>query len=148
MCFPDISLPHQFLVSRTNKILPCAVSCRAVRFDACLATTVYNYFTEVRMLASAYQQCPSYDVRMKFQNVRVTNTIWGPYREGQVSALNRVQKRAAKFANNKNESGWENLAQRRLIDRICAHYKAYIGRPAWKAIGDTAKAMLPAWGRS
>ena len=32
-----------------------------------------------------------------------------PYR-GQVSALNRVQKRAAKFANNINESGWETLA--------------------------------------
>jgi len=30
---------------------------------------------------------------------------WDPYREGQVSALNRVQKRAAKFANNINESG-------------------------------------------
>jgi len=28
---------------------------------------------------------------------------WDPYREGQVSALNRVQKRAAKFANNTNE---------------------------------------------
>jgi len=31
---------------------------------------------------------------------------WDPYREGQVRALNRVQKRAAKFANNINESGW------------------------------------------
>ena len=30
---------------------------------------------------------------------------------GQVSALNRVQKRAAKFANNINESGSETLAQ-------------------------------------
>ena len=30
---------------------------------------------------------------------------WHPYR-GQVSALNRVQKRAAKFANNINGSGW------------------------------------------
>jgi len=28
---------------------------------------------------------------------------WDPYREGQVSALNRVQKRAAKFVNNINE---------------------------------------------
>jgi len=28
---------------------------------------------------------------------------WDPYREGQVSALNRMQKRAAKFANNVNE---------------------------------------------
>jgi len=36
---------------------------------------------------------------------------WDPYREGQVSALNWVQKRAAKFANNINESGWETLAQ-------------------------------------
>ena len=36
---------------------------------------------------------------------------WDPYREGHVSALNRVQKRAAKFANNINDSGWETLAQ-------------------------------------
>ena len=58
---------------------------------------------------------------------------WGPCREGQVSALNR---RAAKFANNINESGWETLAQRRLIARICALFKACTGRLAWKAIGD------------
>ena len=38
---------------------------------------------------------------------------WDPYREGQVGALNRVQKRAAKFANI-NVSGWETLTQRRL----------------------------------
>jgi len=52
---------------------------------------------------------------------------WNQYREGQVSALNREQKKAAKFANNINESGWETLAQRRLIARICALFKAYIG---------------------
>ena len=34
--------------------------------------------------------------------------------------LNRVRKGIAKFANNKNESGWETLAQRRLIALICA----------------------------
>ena len=62
--------------------------------------------------------------------------VLGPYREGQLSALNRVQKRAAKFANNKNESGWETLAQRRLIVRICALFKAYTGGRSWKAIGD------------
>ena len=28
---------------------------------------------------------------------------WDPYREGQVSALNRVQKTAAKFASNIND---------------------------------------------
>jgi len=38
---------------------------------------------------------------------------WDPHREGQVSALNRVQKRAAKFANNINESVRETLAQQR-----------------------------------
>jgi len=42
---------------------------------------------------------------------------WDPYREGQVSALNRVQKKAAKFANNIKLSGWETVAQRRLIAR-------------------------------
>ena len=63
---------------------------------------------------------------------------WDPYREGQVGALNRVQKRAAKFANNINESGWETLAQRRLVARIYALFKAYVytGGRAWKAIGD------------
>jgi hypothetical protein len=54
----------------------------------------------------------------------------------QVSALNRVQKRAAKFANQTNESGWETLAQRRMIARICALFKAYTRKRAWKAIGD------------
>jgi len=43
-------------------------------------------------------------------------------------------KRAAKFANNINESGWETLAQRRLIARICSLFKAYTGGRAWKAI--------------
>jgi len=59
--------------------------------------------------------------------------VLGPYRKGQVSALNLVQKRAAKFA---NESGWETLAQRRLIARTCALFKAYTRRRAWKAIGN------------
>ena len=49
---------------------------------------------------------------------------WDPYREGQVSALNWVQRRAAKFANNINESDWETLAHRTLVDRICALFKA------------------------
>jgi hypothetical protein len=54
-----------------------------------------------------------------------------------------VQKRAAKFANLTNESGWETLAQRRLIARLCALFKAigdrllkpcYLGREdhGWK----------------
>jgi hypothetical protein len=31
---------------------------------------------------------------------------WAPYTEGQLSALNRVQQKAAKYANNVNKTGW------------------------------------------
>jgi len=61
---------------------------------------------------------------------------WDPYGEGQLSALNRVQKRAAEFENNINESVWETLVQRRLIARICAFFKTYIGVRTSKTIGD------------
>ena len=61
---------------------------------------------------------------------------WDPYREGQISALERVQKKAAKFAHHTNSSNWETLASRRKLPRICAVFKAYSGERAWKAIGD------------
>jgi hypothetical protein len=43
---------------------------------------------------------------------------WDPCREGQINALERVQKKAAKFAighNHRNVSDWESFAQRRKI---------------------------------
>jgi hypothetical protein len=55
---------------------------------------------------------------------------WNPYREGMLSACNRVQNKSAKFANNINKSGWETVAQRRLIAPICVLFKAYTGRRA------------------
>jgi hypothetical protein len=58
---------------------------------------------------------------------------WAPHREGQVSALNRAQRIATKFENI-NFSGWETLAQRTLIARICAFFKAYTGGRPRKAI--------------
>jgi len=61
---------------------------------------------------------------------------WDPYREGQKSALDRVQKKAAKFAHHTSSSNWETLASRRKLTRICALFKAYCGEGAWKAIGD------------
>jgi hypothetical protein len=67
---------------------------------------------------------------------------WDPYREGQVSALNGWKKRADEFANNVNVSGWETLAQRRLVALICTLFKAYTGRWAWKAIGNR---FLKSW---
>jgi len=50
---------------------------------------------------------------------------WDPYREGQIHALDRLQKKVAKFAFCMNESDWETLSQCRKISRICAVFKAY-----------------------
>jgi len=61
---------------------------------------------------------------------------WDPHREGQISALDRVQKKAAKFAHDTNSPNWETLASRRKLSRICALFKAYSGEPAWKPISD------------
>jgi len=52
---------------------------------------------------------------------------WDPYREGQISPLDRMQKKAAKFAHHTNSQNWENLASRRKLSRICALFKAYSG---------------------
>ena len=43
---------------------------------------------------------------------------WDPYREEQISALDRAQKKAAKFAHHTNFPNWENLASRRKLSRI------------------------------
>jgi len=61
---------------------------------------------------------------------------WDPYRERQISALDRVQKKVAKFAHHKNSPNWETLASRRKLSRICVLFKAYSGERAWKPIGD------------
>jgi len=63
-------------------------------------------------------------------------SCWVSYREGQVSALDRVQKKAAKFAHHTNSPNWETLASSRKLSRICALFKAYSGERAWKPIGD------------
>ena len=61
---------------------------------------------------------------------------WDPYREGQISVLDRVQKKVAKFAHHTISPNWETLASHRKLSRICALFKAYSGEQAWKAIGD------------
>jgi hypothetical protein len=61
---------------------------------------------------------------------------WDPYREGQISALDRVQKKAAKFAHHTNSPNWETLASRRKLSRIRALFKAYPGERTWKPICD------------
>jgi hypothetical protein len=57
-----------------------------------------------------------------------------------MSALDREQNKAAKFAHHSGISDLESLAQRRKIARMCALYKAYTGERAWKAIGDRLQA--------
>jgi hypothetical protein len=59
---------------------------------------------------------------------------WDPHREGQINELDRVQRKAAKFANLTNASDWDTLAQRRTVARLCALLKVYNGEWAWKAI--------------
>ena len=62
---------------------------------------------------------------------------WDPFREGQINAVDRVQKKAAKFVNLTNISNWETLAQwRKIAAWICYTYKAHSREPAWKAIVD------------
>jgi hypothetical protein len=61
-------------------------------------------------------------------------------RECQVNALDRVQKKAAKFAQHTGGLAWESLAQRRMIARMCALFKAHTGARAWRDIGDRLQA--------
>jgi hypothetical protein len=44
--------------------------------------------------------------------------FWDQCREGRINALDREQKKAAQFANNMEDSEWENLAQHRTIGRL------------------------------
>ena len=64
----------------------------------------------------------------------------GSIRECQISALDRVQNKAAKFVHHSEGSDWESLAQRRKITRMCLLYKAYTGDRASKAIRKRLKA--------
>jgi hypothetical protein len=64
---------------------------------------------------------------------------WDPYSEGQINALDHVQKKVAKFANHISDLVWETLVQRRRIAGICALFKAYIGEQAWQSIWNRLK---------
>jgi hypothetical protein len=65
---------------------------------------------------------------------------WDPYRECQINALDRVQNKAAKSVHHTGGLDWESLAKRRKIARMCALFKAYKGKRAWKEIGDRLQA--------
>ena len=52
---------------------------------------------------------------------------WDPCRERQINEEDRVQLKVAQFSNHTKDSDWETLAQRRMIARLCALFKAYSG---------------------
>jgi hypothetical protein len=76
------------------------------------------------------------DMSLKGPILEYGAACWDPYREGQVTALGRVQKKAAKFAHHTDSSNWESLASHRKLSRIYALFKAYSGERAWKVIRD------------
>ena len=45
---------------------------------------------------------------------------WDPYWECQISDLDRVQNKAAKFVHHSGGSDWESLAHRSKTARMCA----------------------------
>jgi hypothetical protein len=57
---------------------------------------------------------------------------WDPYREGQINVLLQAHTKAAPFTHHTKYSDWETLIQRRSIARLCALFKAYSGKRAWK----------------
>jgi hypothetical protein len=60
---------------------------------------------------------------------------WDPHREGQINVSDRVQRKAAKFANLTNVSDWETLVQCRTTAHLCALFKVHNEKRAWKAMG-------------
>ena len=58
-------------------------------------------------------------------------SCWDPYREGQINALDRVQKKAAKFVRHKISPNLKSLASRRKVTRLGALYKTYCSERAW-----------------
>ena len=61
---------------------------------------------------------------------------WDPYRKEHINVLDQVQNMAAKFALHRNDLNWETLTEHRKIARVRALFKEYVGKQAWKAIGD------------
>ena len=61
---------------------------------------------------------------------------WDPYREGQIRELDRVQRKAAKFAHHINNPTWETLVSRGKIAHVGALYKVNCGEQAWKDVGN------------
>jgi hypothetical protein len=64
------------------------------------------------------------------------SACWDPGREGQINAIDQVQKKVAQFTNHTKHSDWETLAHRRTITRLCALFTAYGEERDWKTTRD------------
>ena len=60
----------------------------------------------------------------------------------QINVLDRVQRKAALFTNHTKDYGWENLVQRRTMERLCAQIKAHSGERAWKTTRDRLRRLF------
>jgi hypothetical protein len=56
------------------------------------------------------------------------SACFDPRREGQINALDRVQKKAAQFTNYMKDSDWETLAQHRMIACYVHFLKCTLGK--------------------
>jgi hypothetical protein len=109
----------------------------ALRFYLPTNSFLHYSLTYLRILKKANSSTKSLAYTTLFHPIlEYGAACWDLYREGQIYALDRVQKKAAKFAYHMSESKWEILSQRRKIARICALFKAYSGERAWKFKGD------------
>jgi hypothetical protein len=68
---------------------------------------------------------------------------WDPYREGQINALDRVQKKVAKFAHHRNESNWGTLTEPAYMLSSKRTRVSW----AWKAVGERLQTpSYQSWG--
>jgi hypothetical protein len=122
----------QILGNNLSQRLKLGRSCQLHGEKGLEGTTFHNAYTQkgnnsTKSLAYTTLVCPIFEYGA---------ACWDPYREGQIYASDRVQKKAAKFAYHMSESNWKTLSQRRKIARICTLFKEYSGERAWKFIGD------------
>jgi len=146
--FTRASVKDQLNYSLMGTLIPEASSCKylwiSLRSDLIWADqvncTVEKAWKALHFTMRILKKCNSNTKSLAYMSL-VRSIIdfgvacWDPYREGHISALDRVQKKAAKFAHHKNSPNWETLASRRTLSRIYALFKAYSGERAWKAIG-------------
>jgi hypothetical protein len=84
------------------------------------------HFTKILKKGNSYTKSLAY-MSIVCPILEYGAACWDPYREGQIRAIDRVQKKVAKFAYHTNSLNWEFLALRRKLLHMCALFKPYLG---------------------